>query len=619
MASNELLIKINGDPSGFDESLNEVGNSAKTLQQNLGNIAKVSGVAFAGLTAGIASVVGAFRQQEQAQFQVAAALESTGGIAGLTADELSNMASSLQDVTTFSDDTIARGQSLLLTFTNIRKEAFEPATKAALDLAERMRIDLNSAVLLIGKALNAPTQNLGALTRAGIQFNDEQRELIKTMTESGDVAGAQAIILRELESQNKNAAVAAAQGTGAFLQFQNVLGNIAENLGAVLAPTLINITKRLTVFAKIIRDNETAVKTLAIGLGVGAVGAGLVFGLSTLGLLLPNLVAGFGALNFAIIGSTTAVRGLVGATGVGLLLIAIPLVIQNFDELVNFMNGPFFAAFAFVEVIIRETIGKFKALGSVVVNIAKGRFSDAVDAAKVALTPLPFTLLKAGREAAKAFTDGQNIGQQLEKDRLEKQNAQLQAGLEQQKRTQQSFAGDQVEQQKVVNGQLEQVSQEKLNSLVSIENDLGTELLSIDQSIGDDQVSIFDDTTDRLLSAAQERSNGLAAASESGDRGGSRARSGRGSGGGSGFVVPAAEGSALRRIIEGQTRGVVQFRQGQQPVIVETGAGPNAGGGNLLGQTSGSQSVKIDIAPRAAQFITVKNNENQRLGTDRAI
>jgi hypothetical protein len=40
----------------------------------------------------------------------------------------------------------------------------------------------------LGKALEDPIKGLAALGKSGVTFTDEQKELIKTLVETGDVA-----------------------------------------------------------------------------------------------------------------------------------------------------------------------------------------------------------------------------------------------------------------------------------------------------------------------------------------------------------------------------------------------------------------------------------------------
>ncbi len=57
---------------------------------------------------------------------------------------------------------------------------------------------LSAQAIQLGKALNNPIEGISALSRVGVAFTDEQKEQIKVLQESGDIMGAQGIILKEL-------------------------------------------------------------------------------------------------------------------------------------------------------------------------------------------------------------------------------------------------------------------------------------------------------------------------------------------------------------------------------------------------------------------------------------
>ncbi|MGE9191039.1 hypothetical protein, partial [Escherichia coli] len=64
-------------------------------------------------------------ESEKVMAQLNATLKSTGGVSGKTASELSATASSLQKLTTYSDEAIISAQSLLLTFKNVKADNFD--------------------------------------------------------------------------------------------------------------------------------------------------------------------------------------------------------------------------------------------------------------------------------------------------------------------------------------------------------------------------------------------------------------------------------------------------------------------------------------------------------------
>lgn len=243
MASNELVINFNAETSdamhkigGLKGALGDIGNFAKgALTVGLG--AAVVGVG--ALAGGLAASVKAAMDAEQGQAALAAVLASTAGKAGVTADMANELASSLQNVTRFEDDAILGAENLLLTFTNIGKDVFPAATETVLNMSQALGQDLKSSATQLGKALNDPINGMTALSRVGVTFTEAQKEQIKALQESGDLMGAQKIILQELETEFGNAARAAGDTFAGKLDIlKNKFGDIMEAVGGVLIPVL---------------------------------------------------------------------------------------------------------------------------------------------------------------------------------------------------------------------------------------------------------------------------------------------------------------------------------------------------------------------------------------------
>ena len=129
---------------------------------------------------------------------------STGGAAGLTADELAGLSGDLSQaagMSTFCDDAVLALENLLLTFTNVKGDIFKQATAIGVDMATALGTEPAAAAMQLGKALNDPIKGIAALSRVGVTFTEEQKDQIKVMQEAGDMAGAQAVILAELNKE----------------------------------------------------------------------------------------------------------------------------------------------------------------------------------------------------------------------------------------------------------------------------------------------------------------------------------------------------------------------------------------------------------------------------------
>lgn len=224
----------------MDKMVPAAGKAEKAVGK-LSTASKEFGSVIGGLAAALAggvffqAVIRNTIESESALAQLNATIKSTGGAAGLSSDQVVAMAQGLQKVTTFGDDAIISMASQLLTFDKIGGESVPRATEAILDLATKMNGDLKGAALQVGKALNDPVQGINALTRSGVSFSEAQKDVIKSLVETGDVAGAQAVILSTLEGQMGGSARAARETFGgAVTALQNAFGDLLEGSGGNL-------------------------------------------------------------------------------------------------------------------------------------------------------------------------------------------------------------------------------------------------------------------------------------------------------------------------------------------------------------------------------------------------
>lgn len=182
-----------------------------------------------------------FREAEQATSKVEAVIRATGHAAGFTGKQIGEMAEELSKATVYEADTIKNAQGILLTFKSIKGDTFEEATKAVLDLSAAFGGDLQGSAVMLGKALEDPVQGLTALHRMGVSFSDSEKEVIKTLYESGQVAEAQAKILETLKGQVGGVAEAFGNtAAGQLLKYENSVKQVNESLGQA-ATTIKNL------------------------------------------------------------------------------------------------------------------------------------------------------------------------------------------------------------------------------------------------------------------------------------------------------------------------------------------------------------------------------------------
>ena len=246
------------------------GNAAKETEKDLQKLNKTSAdllKEFTGLTLGVGAlaagmkwIVGEAGEAEIATARLNAVLKATGGVAGLTADELNNMATSLSNMSGVDDEAIVNAEAVLLTYTKLGKQAFPQAMRAAMDLSAVLGTDLQSAVQMLGKALDNPAEGLTALTRAAGKFTEEEEKMIQGLVDVGKLEEAQTVILEKLEGKYGGAAEAMGNTmVGSTNRLKNALNNLAESIGTKVAPAITwiaeNAATALDVSAEVEKSN----------------------------------------------------------------------------------------------------------------------------------------------------------------------------------------------------------------------------------------------------------------------------------------------------------------------------------------------------------------------------
>lgn len=321
---------LTGDDKGLHDTLATSQDTLRTWGGGVGDVLRTAlgtGLAFLGsaiiqegfgaIKQGLQDIVTSGMEAEQTATQLNAAMESTGAVArGITAAGLAELAKSISELTPIEDDAVAATEAMLLHFGNIGGDVFPVAIKAITDMAVAMNSgatpsmeDLTAKAIQVGKALNDPIGGLGTLAKAGVVLSDSQKALIQTMMDTNDIAGAQGVILDEL--QKKFGGSAEAAGTtfaGQVEILRNKLDNLKEDIGMALLPALTKLMEAgqplVTMFFEAIGkalpplvDGLTNLVSVVMDIGTSMAGAfatgGVVAGiqafLAEIGKLVPGL------------------------------------------------------------------------------------------------------------------------------------------------------------------------------------------------------------------------------------------------------------------------------------------------------------------------------------------
>lgn len=251
--SGSSISKFEGDLGGLDGAFGDVSDSVEDMSSKtsvamdvfLGGLALklLDGIvgafksAFNAVSDVITDSLDAFTVQQDADVKLEAVLKATGFAAGFTSAQMKQLAADMQEVTRFGDEVVQETQAIIATFKNIRGDEFIEATKVAADMSVVLGTDLKGAALQVAKALNDPLKGMSALSRSGVSFTEQQKANVKALQESGDIMGAQRIILEELAGEFGGAAEAIGGTFGGAVQMaKNRLGDIHETIGAAIIP-----------------------------------------------------------------------------------------------------------------------------------------------------------------------------------------------------------------------------------------------------------------------------------------------------------------------------------------------------------------------------------------------
>lgn len=326
MALGEASVRVVPDTKGFGDKLkSDVGKGLKGVDDSVKKSTDAMtkqfqqvGKAIAGAfvakqvinftKASIAAAEAASTSRARIE-QIATSMNVFGDNVSKVTDRLVEYANQTAKQTGIDQNQIKLAQAKLLTFKNLAVTAetmggaFDRATQAAIDMGAAGFGDAANNAVQLGKALQDPIKGITALSRSGITFTAQQKELIRTLVETNQIGVAQDIILKAIEEQVGGTAVATANASD---KMKVAFSMLQEEVGNALLPAFTSLTMILQdVFAAFGALPDGIQKVIVmVGLGVGAFYA--------LSLAVQKFGASAAVANPIIAGIGIALIGLVG-------------------------------------------------------------------------------------------------------------------------------------------------------------------------------------------------------------------------------------------------------------------------------------------------------------------
>ncbi len=280
----------------------------------------------------------AYSVQKEAETKLETVMRQRMNASDETIQSIKDLAGEQQKLGVIGDEVQLAGAQQIATFLTQKQslEALIPAMNNLLAQQKGLNATGADAVNignLMGKAMQG---NVGALKRVGITFNDAQAQVMKYGSESERAAMLAEIITQNVGQMN---AELAKTGAGKLKQTENWLGDLKEQLGAIAQKGMVYMTMvtTLTRFGTSVATITNAFKAFNIVQTAAAAKQGLLRTLLLLGtgsklkaaeaLNTYNIAAKKSAASTRAMG--LAVRGFLVATGIGVAIAAITVLIEH--------------------------------------------------------------------------------------------------------------------------------------------------------------------------------------------------------------------------------------------------------------------------------------------------
>ena len=266
-----MIVTLVAQTKNFSKGLQNAGTTAQkfgrvvsgAMNMALGAIGLLFGAIFMFLPNFIKMGEEA-RKSEAKLGNVAKQMDLFGENTENVTSRLSKYAENLYRITGVNDDLIRENQAILLTFKELAKSAdqvggaFDRATELTLDLAAVMKTDSSSAAKQLGKVLQDPVKQLGALTKAGVTFTDKEREKIEALVRSNKLLEAQDLILEAIETQVGGTAAETASSVDKMVAAFDIMGG---ELSEALLPSVDKVADAMTEWLDSV-EGKKAIKDL---------------------------------------------------------------------------------------------------------------------------------------------------------------------------------------------------------------------------------------------------------------------------------------------------------------------------------------------------------------------
>ena len=376
-----------------------IGGRLNTVGKGMMKAGAIATAVSVPIIAGIKKAMDAYQVQNAAETKLTEIYKTRMGATKKAAAETIKLAGALQKEGVVGDEVALSGAQQLATFAKYPStvNSLMPAMENLLVQQKGLNgtaQDATQIANLMGKVMNG---QVGALKRVGISFTEGQEKVLKYGTETEKAAMLSKVITQNVGNMNK---AMLATPEGKIQQMKNSLGDLAESLGAAVAPAIASIAQYIS--ANVIPKVERLLNFMQANPIFGKIIVGIT-GVLALGgplmTMMGGIISKFGAIG-KVIGMISSPIGAVVAA-IALFVAAFATAYKNNKTFRKEVQGLVKSLGSSLKPVLSAIMQAFKVLAPVIASLVKTIASALVPIIK-ALMPVIKTIISVVSSIAKA-------------------------------------------------------------------------------------------------------------------------------------------------------------------------------------------------------------------------